>query len=137
MLRNIQVLCPSFATPVINLYRGEAELFVGGETCSRRKELLRAIPWRWLFMPSPHFLSLTALNREASLKHGLQMMLVVDQGWRPFTPGGCDSSARDRSTDISLILQKPGCWSRISIKKEPKNFSATPVSASPLLVGRF
>ena len=65
------------------------------------------------------------------------MMLVADQGWRPFTPGGCDSSARDRSMDISLILQKPGCWSRIRIKKEPKNFSATPVAASPLLVGRF
>ena len=58
-------------------------------------------------MPSPHFLSLTALNREASLKHGLQIMLVVDQGWRPFTPGGCDSSARDQSMDIPLILHNP------------------------------
>ena len=32
MFWSIQILCPSFATPVINLYRGEAELFVGGET---------------------------------------------------------------------------------------------------------
>ena len=32
MLRNIQAICPSLATCVINLYHGNAELFVGGET---------------------------------------------------------------------------------------------------------
>ena len=32
MLHNIQRLCPSFATWVINCYRSNAELFVGGET---------------------------------------------------------------------------------------------------------
>ena len=32
MLRNLQVLCPSFAVPAINFYRSNAELFVGDET---------------------------------------------------------------------------------------------------------
>ena len=32
MLHNIMRLCPSFATCVLNCYRGDAELFVGGET---------------------------------------------------------------------------------------------------------
>ena len=32
MLYNIQCLCPSFATCVLNCYRSDAELFVGGET---------------------------------------------------------------------------------------------------------
>ena len=32
ILRKIQVICPSLATCVINLYRGNVELFVGGET---------------------------------------------------------------------------------------------------------
>ena len=32
MLHNIQVLCPSLATCVINVYRSPSELFVGGET---------------------------------------------------------------------------------------------------------
>ena len=32
MLRNIQAICPSIATCVINLYRGNAELYVDGET---------------------------------------------------------------------------------------------------------
>ena len=32
MLRNIQAICPSLTTCVINLYRGNAELFVDGET---------------------------------------------------------------------------------------------------------
>ena len=29
MLQNIQVTCPSLAVPVINMYRSDAELFVG------------------------------------------------------------------------------------------------------------
>ncbi len=32
MLHNIQVLCPAFATCVINYYRSPAELYVGGDT---------------------------------------------------------------------------------------------------------
>ena len=32
MLRNLQVICPSFAVPAINFYRSNAELFVGEET---------------------------------------------------------------------------------------------------------
>ena len=32
MLHTIQILCPSFATCVLNYYRSDADLFVGGET---------------------------------------------------------------------------------------------------------
>ena len=32
MLHNLQILCPSFATCVLNYYRSDADLFVGGET---------------------------------------------------------------------------------------------------------
>ena len=44
MLQNIQAICPSLATCVINLYRGNAELFVGGETILSTKGTTRGDP---------------------------------------------------------------------------------------------
>ena len=42
-LHNVQVLCPCLAPAQTNIYRKNAELFVAGETTSRKKGPLRVI----------------------------------------------------------------------------------------------
>ena len=44
MLQNIQVTCPSLAVPVINMYRSDAELFVGEETIFSREGTTQGDP---------------------------------------------------------------------------------------------
>ena len=51
-LRNISVLCPSLACFVINIYRANAPLFVGGEVIySREGTTVREIHWPWQYLP--------------------------------------------------------------------------------------
>ena len=44
MLRNIQVTCPSLAVPVINMYRSNAELFVGKDTILSQEGMTQGDP---------------------------------------------------------------------------------------------
>ena len=44
MLHNLEVLCPSLATCVTNLYRADAELFTGGETILSREGTTQGDP---------------------------------------------------------------------------------------------
>ena len=44
MLHNIHAICPSLATCVTNMYRGNAELFVGGETILSREGTTQGDP---------------------------------------------------------------------------------------------
>ena len=125
MLRNIRILCPSFATPVINLSQGEAELLVGGETLLLKEGTTQGDPMAMVIY------ALSTLPLIDSVKRGLT------QTW--FADDACGGSRLEtihswwlrlvsegpKYMDTSLILQKSGCWSRISIKKESKNFSAT------------
>ena len=46
-LRNIQVLCPSFATALINTYRSSVELFIDGETIISQEGTPRETPSLW------------------------------------------------------------------------------------------
>ena len=44
MLRNLQVTCPSLAVPVINMYRSQAELFVGNDTILSQEGMTQGDP---------------------------------------------------------------------------------------------
>ena len=50
MLHNIQWLCPSFATCVLNYYRSDATLFVGGENLLSAEGTSQGDPYQWRSM---------------------------------------------------------------------------------------
>ena len=112
VLQNIQVTCPSLAAPVINMYRSDAELFVGEETIFSQEGTTQGVPLSmavYALSTLPLISQLSQPNFTQTLrKLGLPMMLAEEHLSRSFTNGGllCQKWAQD--TGVTLTGQKPG-----------------------------
>ena len=105
LLRNLQVLCPSFAVPAINFYRSNAELFVGEETILSQEGTTQGDQ----SMHCPRSPLYQKSARRISPKLGSSMMLVEEQPSKPFTNGGKSYLKKAQSSDTMLIHRKHGC----------------------------
>ena len=127
MLRNIQILCPSFATSVINLYRGEAELFVGGETLLSKEGTTQG---------DSLAMAINALSTLPLIDSVKQRGLT--QTW--FADDACGGSRLEtiHSWWLQLVSEGPKYGYFVN---SPKTWLLVkdqhPLSPSPLLVGRF
>ena len=87
-LRNIQYLCPSLSTILINTYREGVQLFIDGEAMISEEGTTQGDPLAMVCMPLASSLSSRACPMKTSSKPGMRTTQQHVEAWFTSDPGG-------------------------------------------------